>query len=72
MTHVSIIGTGNMGQALSGVVTKGGNTVEVFNQSSGDAPVTVHVTSVLAAPVTVAVNVLFSPGASAAVVGATP
>jgi hypothetical protein len=26
MTHVSIIGRGKMGQAISGVVTKGGNT----------------------------------------------
>ena len=28
MAHVTIIGTGNMAQAISGVVTKGGNTAE--------------------------------------------
>src|SRR5215469_15813870 len=32
MTHVTIIGTGNMGQAIAGVVTKGGNTAEVTGQ----------------------------------------
>ena len=32
MTHISIIGTGNMGQAIAGIAAKGGNTVEVFNQ----------------------------------------
>jgi NADPH-dependent F420 reductase len=40
MTHVSIIGTGNMGSVLSGLVTKGGNTVETFNTSDTDKPVT--------------------------------
>jgi len=28
MTHVSIIGTGNMGQAIAGVVGKGGHAVK--------------------------------------------
>ena len=28
MTHVSIIGTGNMGQAITAVVTRGGHTAE--------------------------------------------
>jgi predicted dinucleotide-binding enzyme len=40
MAHVSIIGTGNMGSALAGLVTKGGNTVETFNTSDVDKPVT--------------------------------
>ena len=39
MTHVSIIGTGNMGSVLAGLVTKGGNTVETFNTSDVDKPV---------------------------------
>ncbi len=30
MTHVTIIGSGNMGQAISGLVSKGGNTVELL------------------------------------------
>ena len=32
MTTVSIVGTGNMGQAIAGVVTKGGNTAELIGQ----------------------------------------
>jgi 8-hydroxy-5-deazaflavin:NADPH oxidoreductase len=49
MAHVSIIGTGNMGSAIAAIVTKGGNTVEAFNQSSGDKPVTGDIV-VLAVP----------------------
>jgi len=49
MTHVSIIGTGNMGQAISRVVTAGGNTVELFDQSDADQPVTGDIV-VLAVP----------------------
>ena len=40
MSHVSIIGGGNMGQAIATIVTKGGNTVEVFNSNDADKPVT--------------------------------
>jgi len=40
MPHVSIIGGGNMGQAIATIVTKGGNTVEVFNSNDADKPVT--------------------------------
>src|SRR5664279_3228953 len=36
MTHISIIGTGNMGQAIAGIATKGGNTVELFNEADAD------------------------------------
>jgi hypothetical protein len=49
MTHVSIIGTGNMGSAIAGLVTKGGNTVEQFNQADHDKPVTGDIV-VLAVP----------------------
>ena len=49
MAHVSIIGTGNMGSVLSGLVTKGGNTVEQFDTSTTDRPVTGDVV-VLAVP----------------------
>ena len=39
MTHVSIIGTGNMGQAIAKVVTDGGNTVELLGrEDAGTAP----------------------------------
>ena len=40
MAHVSIIGTGNMGQAISSVVAKGGSTVELLGESDADKPVT--------------------------------
>ena len=49
MTHVSIIGKGNMGQAISSIVTEGGNTVEVLDQSDADKPVTGDIV-VLAVP----------------------
>ena len=49
MTHVSIIGTGNMGQAISRVVTAGGNTVELFGTSDAGKPVTGDIV-VLAVP----------------------
>jgi 8-hydroxy-5-deazaflavin:NADPH oxidoreductase len=32
MAHVSIIGAGNMGQAIAGVAGKGGHTVELLGQ----------------------------------------
>ena len=33
MAHISIIGTGNMGQAIAGVFGKGGHTVELVGES---------------------------------------
>lgn len=39
MTHVSIIGPGTMGHAIAGVVTAGGNTVELLGRDqTGTAP----------------------------------
>jgi 8-hydroxy-5-deazaflavin:NADPH oxidoreductase len=49
MSHVSIIGSGNMGQAIAGIVTKGGNTVEVLSTSEAARPVTGDIV-VLAVP----------------------
>lgn len=49
MAHVTIIGTGNMAQAISSVVTKGGNTVELFGQSDADQQITGEIV-VLAVP----------------------
>jgi predicted dinucleotide-binding enzyme len=40
MAHISVIGTGNMGQVIAGLVTKGGNTVESVNTSDTARPVT--------------------------------
>ncbi|MGV1007267.1 MAG: NADPH-dependent F420 reductase [Dermatophilaceae bacterium] len=36
MSHVSIIGTGNMGTAIGDVLTKGGHTVQRLNTSDAD------------------------------------
>jgi predicted dinucleotide-binding enzyme len=62
MAHVSIFGTGNMGQAISTVVTNGGNTVESFNQSGPDTPVTGDIV-VLAVPYPAVADLLAKRGA---------
>ncbi|TXS42156.1 diguanylate cyclase [Streptomyces sp. uw30] len=49
MAHISIIGTGKMGQAIAGLAAKGGHTVEQLNTSAGDKPVTGDIV-VLAVP----------------------
>jgi 8-hydroxy-5-deazaflavin:NADPH oxidoreductase len=49
MTHVSIIGTGNMGQAIAAVAANGGNSVELFGSADKDRPITGDVV-VLAVP----------------------
>ncbi|MDR7277569.1 NADPH-dependent F420 reductase [Catenuloplanes atrovinosus] len=49
MAHVSIIGSGNMGQAVSGLAAKGGNSVELFNSADAGKPVTGDIV-VLAVP----------------------
>lgn len=49
MAHVSIIGTGNMGQAISTVVTKGGSTVELLGENDAAKAVTGDIV-VLAVP----------------------
>lgn len=40
MTHITILGDGTMGQAIAGIVAKGGTTVEVFGSSDQDQSVT--------------------------------
>jgi predicted dinucleotide-binding enzyme len=49
MTTISILGKGNMGSAIAGLAEKAGHTVEVFDTSSADKPVTGDVV-VLAVP----------------------
>ena len=65
MAHVSIIGTGNMGQAISGIVTKGGNTVELIGSTDADKQVTGDVV-VLAVPYPAVSQVLAARGESLA------
>ena len=61
MTHVSIIGTGNMGQAISSIVTTGGNTVEALNRSDADKPITGDIV-VLAVPYPAVADVIAERG----------
>lgn len=49
MTHVSILGTGNMGSAIAEIVRKSGNTVELLGSGDTDTPVTGDIV-VLAVP----------------------
>ncbi|RJU02339.1 diguanylate cyclase [Arthrobacter frigidicola] len=49
MTTVSILGKGNMGPAIAGIVEKSGNTVELLGSSDTDKPVTGDIV-VLAVP----------------------
>lgn len=65
MAHVSIIGTGNMGQAIAGLVGKGGNTVELIGSSDAGTQVTGDVV-VLAVPYPAVADVLAARGESLA------
>lgn len=49
MAHISIIGSGNMGQAISAVAARGGNTVELLDIGDADKRVTGDIV-VLAVP----------------------
>jgi len=61
MTQVSIIGTGNMGPAIAGVVTKGGNTVQLIGHGDAETPVTGEIV-VLAVPYPAVAEVLTQRG----------
>lgn len=57
MTHVSIIGKGNMGQAIAKVVTDGGNTAELLGREDAGTPLSGDVV-VLAVPYPAVADVL--------------
>ncbi len=61
MTHVSILGTGNMGAAIAGIVEKGGNTVELLGNNDTAKPVTGDIV-VLAVPYPAVSQVLAQRG----------
>jgi predicted dinucleotide-binding enzyme len=63
MTTVSIIGTGNMGQAIAGVVTSGGHTAELIAHEEATKPATGEVV-VLAVPYPALSNIVAERGAS--------
>lgn len=61
MTHVSIIGTGTMAQAISGVVTKGGHTVDLIAHADAGAQVSGDIV-VLAVPYPALADVVATRG----------
>ena len=65
MAHISIIGSGNMGQAISGLAGKGGNTVELISSSDTDTVVTGDIV-VLAVPYPALAEVIAERGAQLA------
>ena len=65
MAHISIIGTGNMGQAIAGIAGKGDHTVELFNTSDTDKQVIGDIV-VLAVPYPAVEGVLAQRGESLA------
>ena len=65
MAHLSIIGTGNMGQAIAGVAAKGGHPVQLLGSSDTDTEVTGEVV-VLAVPYPAVADVIGQRGESLA------
>jgi len=62
MAHISIIGSGNMGQAIAGLAAKGGNTVELVTSSDTGSVVTGDIV-VLAVPYPSVAQVIAERGA---------
>jgi hypothetical protein len=65
MTNVNIIGTGNMGQAIAGLVAKGGHTAQILGEADTDQVVTGDIV-VLAVPYAALADIVATRGASLA------
>jgi 8-hydroxy-5-deazaflavin:NADPH oxidoreductase len=65
MAHLSILGTGNMGQAIAAVAAKGGHTVQLLGTDDIDSPVTGEIV-VLAVPYPAIADVIAQRGESLA------
>jgi len=65
MAHLSILGTGNMGQAISAVAAKGGHTVQLLGEGDLDTAVTGEIV-VLAVPYPAIADVIAQRGGSLA------
>ena len=65
MTHLSIIGTGNMGQAIAAVAGKGDHTVQLLGENDHDTSVTGDIV-VLAVPYPAVADVIAQRGESLA------
>lgn len=63
MAHLSIIGTGNMGQAIASVAGKGGHTVQLLGENDHDTAVTGDIV-VLAVPYPAVADVIAQRGES--------
>jgi NADPH-dependent F420 reductase len=63
MAHISIIGTGNMGQAIASVAGKGGHTVQLLGEHDHDTAVTGDIV-VLAVPYPAVADVISQHGES--------
>jgi 8-hydroxy-5-deazaflavin:NADPH oxidoreductase len=61
LTTVSILGTGNMGPAIAGIIGKGGNTVQLLGSNDTDKPITGEIV-VLAVPYPAVQQVLAQRG----------
>jgi predicted dinucleotide-binding enzyme len=61
MTHVSVLGTGNMGQAIAGLVTRGGNSLEVIAETDTAKAVTGDIV-VLAVPYAALADIVATRG----------
>ena len=65
MAHVTILGTGTMGQAIAAVADAGGHTVQLLGQADGATPVDGEVV-VLAVPYPAVADVIAQRGESLA------
>lgn len=65
MAHLSILGTGNMGQAIASVAGKGGHTVQLLGTDDIDSPVTGEIV-VLAVPYPAIADIIDQRGESLA------
>lgn len=65
MSTITILGNGNMGQAIAGLVTKGGHTLEVITEADATKPVTGDIV-VLAVPYSAIAGIVAERGASLA------
>ena len=65
MTHLSIVGTGNMGQAIAAVAAKGGHTVQLLGADDIDTRATGEIV-VLAVPYPAIADVIAQRGESLA------
>ena len=65
MARVSIIGTGNMGQAIAGIAGKGDNSVQLIGQADADEAVTGDIV-VLAVPYAALAGIVATRGESLA------